>query len=127
MSRKFRIGTDVSVAWTLEDREGSAYDLTGRSINVYLFCRGLQIPIQSPAVSANTISFTFRGKDQTVFGQYGLLYVENDGQVGMVSFDIPDAFQLTPHTWLTRPACPPKGVETGSVEITSRMPLKIPA
>jgi hypothetical protein len=121
MSKKFRIGNDIPVRWILKDGSGEPYDLTGKSYKIYLVNHSKLMRISTPTVEVNVVSFVYYGKDQKLDGQYGLMLVENDGQVDMVTYDVLDAFWIVRHSWLIEQGEDPACVETDCVEITSRV------
>lgn len=118
MAKKIRLGNDIQVTWTLTDGAGNAYDLTGRSFEVYLLCYGWQGRIEDFSVSGNVITFTFWGRDQIKAGTYTAVFIENRDEEAMVTYDASDIFTLVHHS---REANGEDGeeLETQSVSISS--------
>lgn len=127
--KKFRIGNDVIIRWTLLDGDGNPYLLAGRDFDVYLINvpSGRRIRVDGATISGeNVIGFVYYGKDQDCVGSYNLLYVENGGDEAMISFDVHDAFALMPHTWQTADGEDPTGISTGSVYLSSTIAAGTP-
>lgn len=127
--KKFRIGNDVIIRWTLLDGDGHPYLLAGRDFDVYLINvpSGRRIRVDGATISGdNVIEFVYYGKDQDCVGAYNLLYVENGGDEAMISFDVREAFALMPHTWQTADGEDPAGISTGSVDLSSTIAAGTP-
>ena len=94
---KIRKGNDITVLWEIYAVSGGTerpYDLSGRNLTLYLRSPFGKEKVQSYSIEANTIRFTFYGKDQSHIGKYSLTLVENEGVEGMHTLDECDAFEL---------------------------------
>jgi hypothetical protein len=109
MSEKIRIGNDLDIRWTIVDGDENPYILEGRDITLELNVGKKRVRISEFELDQNTIHFVYYGKDQKYTGSYILKFIENDGNVDMVTFDTPDAFTLVEHSWLAN-------VDPGEVE-----------
>lgn len=112
---KIRLGNDVYVSWTLKDSAGNAYNLTGRSIEVWLVCYGWSMKVTEYSVTGNVITFTFAGSDQVATGSYSLRLVENRGASSMVTHDVKEVFTLVNHSWDTTDT----GISVSSLSVVS--------
>ena len=102
MWKKIRKGNDIGIEWSLVDEDNTPYNLEGRNVTVEITSGNLKtFRIDDVLAVQNTLMFTYWGKDQRFNGVCGLKFIENDGEKGMVTFDIPNAFELTEHSWLT--------------------------
>lgn len=99
-ARKIRIGNDLTIKWTLYDGD-TPYDLTGRDFEIWVTRFGTRQKMEGMSVADNVVTFTFFGKDQRIPGKYDLLYIENRGEAGMVTYDTRDVFELAEHSWDT--------------------------
>lgn len=94
--KKIRIGNDINLTWTVT-RGGQAEDFPSELSVLILDCRGNACNI-TYTVSANVISITFRGKNQSELGEYIALLCENKGGDSMVTVDERSVFCLVAHT-----------------------------
>lgn len=87
-----RLGTDITINWPItingDEKLLSEYDLT-----LYIICNRYkkELPFTT---EGNTLTFTFYGKDQRVYGDYDLLLVLNEGKEEQVMLDNKKAFNL---------------------------------
>ena len=101
MSRKFRVGNDIPINWSLVNEDGSPYIVEGKNFAIELLIgNAKRVRIGGATASENTISFKYWGKDQGPLGSVNLIYIENNGKADMVTFDTEDAFTMVPHSWL---------------------------
>lgn len=100
MSQKIRIGNDIDIRWSLVDEDEQPYILEGRDVSIELNVGTKKVRIKDIELDGNTVHFVYYGKDQRYTGSYILKFVENDGNVDMVTFDTRDAFTLVEHSWL---------------------------
>lgn len=101
MSRKIRKGNDIDINWSLLDKDRNPYIVEGRNFAIELLVGNTKrVRISNATASGNTVHFTYYGKDQKVDGSVNLIYIENGGEVDMVTFDTKDAFTMVPHSWL---------------------------
>jgi hypothetical protein len=91
-----RKGNDLEILWTIYTGEGEEripYDLTGRDVSFFLVSAYGRQRKEDIVTEGNVLRWMFRGKDQKE-SVYSLELVINDGQDGMRSVDICDAFRL---------------------------------
>ena len=100
MSQKIRIGNDIDIHWSLLDADEQPYNLEGRNFSIEVTVGTKRVRLTVLDVSGNTAHFVYYGKMQKYLGSYNLKYIENDGEVDMVTFDTQDAFTLVEHSWL---------------------------
>ena len=118
--KKIRIGNDVAVIWTLVNKEDQTPFPVMTDAQVFLTNGYTKIPMDYTVTGGNVISLSFLGKDQKLVGEYDLLYVENEGEDNMISFDTKRAFELVPHSW-HETGDDTEGVVTYTVEVTSEV------
>ena len=99
MSQKIRQGNDIRIRWSILDADEHPYILEGRNVTVELNVGTKRVRIKSLEIESNVLIFTYYGKDQKYTGSYILKFIENEGQVDMVTFDTKDAFTLVDHSW----------------------------
>lgn len=99
MSQKIRQGNDIRIRWSILDADEHPYILEGRNVAVELNVGTKRVRIRSLEIESNVLIFTYYGKDQKYTGSYILKFIENEGQVDMVTFDTKDAFTLVEHSW----------------------------
>lgn len=91
-----RKGNDLEILWNIYTGEGEEripYDLTGRDVSFFLVSAYGRQRKEDIVTEGNVLRWMFRGKDQKE-SVYSLELVINDGQDGMRSVDICDAFRL---------------------------------
>lgn len=96
--RRIRIGKDFDVIWSIRDEDGEPYDLTGKDLHLCLITPYRRQEIRDYTVEGNTVSWTFRGRDQKYTGAYSLELTENQGRDGMQTVDTCTAFELVAHS-----------------------------
>ncbi len=68
--QRIRIGNDLSVSIFIYNN-GAIYDLTGKTVKLYLVSPVSKTLI-TPTINSNNISFVFPGSDQKVCGKYNV-------------------------------------------------------
>ena len=123
MKRKIRNGNDVPIVWTLIDEHNLPYTVEGKDVQVEMIVGTTRIPVKDFAMSGNEISFTYYGKDQKAVGNVSLVYYENRGKSGMVTYDTKDdTFEMVSHSWLAVDSDEAEGqVTTESVSLRSQI------
>ena len=91
---RYRIGNDMTILWTVNDRDGKALPLTDKEVHLYYTCeRGrfeADIEIQD-----NVVAWNFLGSKQRVLGDYTLtLEVLQSNGKRVIKRDICNAFTL---------------------------------
>ena len=126
MNKKIRIGNDIEITWSLFDADEQPYIVEGRDAAVELFVNGSRVRIGEFTATGNTLHFTYYGKAQRFLGHYDLKYIENGGNVGMVTFDTHDAFELVQHSWQAVDAGEtPETIQIEVVTISSEFVSKV--
>lgn len=100
--RLIRIGNDIGISWSLYAKQEDSripYLLDGRDIVVLLDCADRHYRIESFAISGNTLSFVFYGKDQYAVGNYVITLIENPGKESQMVLDVRDVFALVRRSW----------------------------
>ena len=113
---KIRKGNDITVLWKIYAVSGGTerpYDLSGRNLTLYLRSPFGKEKVQSYSIEANTIRFTFYGKNQVHTGEYTLTLVENEGRENMQTVDECKAFALV------LCSCDAGGDKESKVEVTT--------
>lgn len=131
MKKRIRIGNDIVINWTILDAYGEPYDLTGKSIKVFMDITVINernlvrqeketVEVQSFTIDHNVISFVYSGKKQESTGDVALRFIENDKQDNMVTYDVRHAFEIVPHSWLE---CEGESaaIETKTANISSKI------
>ena len=98
--RNIRIGKDFDIKWRVFRKEGdtrSPYEFED-DVRLKLVSAYGSTEVTGWTIVGNMLSWTFRGKDQKYIGPYQLVLIENDGNDGMVTVDICDAFNLVAHS-----------------------------
>lgn len=92
-----RIGKDFRVLWRIfEEDDGVRLPriLEGKSLTLILASPFKKQEITCFSVRENVIEWTFYGKDQKSATSYSLVLIENRDEIGMVTVDKTDAFNL---------------------------------
>jgi len=122
---KIRTGNDIDVRWSLIDEDEQPYIVEGKDVSVEIEIGDKKrVRIKELETSGNEIHFIYYGKDQKYTGSCSLKFIENDGEKEMVTFDIPEAFILVPHSWLTGGSPQNERVQISFVTVTSNLHTK---
>lgn len=97
---KFRIGNDLTVFWAILDDDSQPYDLTGRTVKIFLtHPRGRMEITQDVNIQGNVISWLFRGRQQRYLGVYKLtVEIFSSPSTRVLRRDIDQAFSLVSAT-----------------------------
>lgn len=93
--KKIRIQNDIRIKWRVF-RYGEPEDLTSKNVVVKLLDPKGRVAPVTYEIEGNEVTIDFEGRNQSVVGVYSLLLVENGGEVGMVTLDEANVFQLVP-------------------------------
>lgn len=96
---RLRSGNDIRIQWSIieqSDEGERPYDLENKALSLYLQVGYRRIKVEDFAVAGNRIIWTFYGKDQHTVGRYSIILIENEGEEGMWTIDIPDILELVP-------------------------------
>lgn len=119
--RNIRIGKDFDIKWRVFRKEGdtrSPYEFQD-DVKLKLVSSYGSREVTGWTIDGNMLSWTFRGKDQKYIGPYQLVLIENDGNDGMVTVDICDAFNLVAHSCQETGAADNGDVVVETVELYS--------
>lgn len=122
--KKIRLGNDIQFNWTLLNSEGEPYSLEGADLRItYTTFRGVT-EVTDFSVSGNVVSWTFKGKDQKILGDYIVTLQQNAGEDNMLTVDKCDAFRLVARSCDAggETACSHLQIET--VDITSTLDVQ---
>ena len=97
---KFRIGNDLTVFWAILDDDSQPYDLSGRTVKIFLtHPRGRMEITQDVNIQGNVISWLFRGRQQRYLGVYKLtVEIFSSPTTRVLRRDIDQAFSLVSAT-----------------------------
>ena len=125
MSEKIRVGNDIDITWQLIDEDEQPYIVEGKDVSVEIVIADKKrYRAKELDLTGNSIHFVYWGKDQKNTGVCQLKFIENDGEKEMVTFDIPDAFTMVPHSWQTGGAPENERVQISFVTVTSNLHTK---
>lgn len=99
--RNLRKGKDIVVKWPLYRREAGErvpYTINPANAKLRVMSPWGEVPVNEVKFNDNVVEWTFRGSEQVYVGYYTLIFVENDGQPGMVTVDTCKAFALVDHS-----------------------------
>ena len=99
MSRKYRIGNNLEIQWTvnLHNSDGTLVDLTSLNLGVQLIVGQKIFEVHEPTIAANLITFLFPGSEQKYDGPYVVKLYDKDNTT--VTYDVRNAFILVDHSW----------------------------
>ena len=97
---KFRIGNDLTVFWAILDDDSQPYDLSGRTVKIFLtHPRGRMEITEDVNIQGNVISWLFRGRQQRYLGVYKLtVEIFSSPSTRVLRRDIDQAFSLVSAT-----------------------------
>lgn len=95
--RRVRIGNDIYINMHVM-HNGKPADFTGKKLTLMLVCGYSKIGVDNFSISANKISFVFKGVDQKSLGKYYITLYENFGKDNQNVCDTIDLFLLEPRT-----------------------------
>lgn len=93
---KFQITNDLSVFWSITEKDGSPYRLSDKTVRVFVtHPRGRMDVTDEVTIQDNVISWLFRGSRQRYLGTYQLTAeIQATPADRIVKRDIPEAFAL---------------------------------
>ena len=98
--RRFRIGNNLSINWSLYDSDNTPHDFEGKELILYMTCGGFAVPVKDYTVNENVISWTFLGPHQFKTGPYKVILVEKKDAIDFRAVDYNEAFMLVPVDYL---------------------------
>lgn len=109
--RAIPIGNDIRVRWSIKDKVGNDYDLTGLDLTLYMTIQFWKVKVEDFTVDGNVVQFNFPGKEQKYTGTAILELFVNEDAADMSRVDTKDAFMLVEHSWEAG------GEDDGNIEI----------
>lgn len=92
---RYRIGNDITVVWTINDRDGAALPLKDKEVHLYYTCERGRFEADFEIQGSNVIVWDFVGRLQRALGDYSLTVeiLQSDGKRS-IRKDICGAFTL---------------------------------
>ena len=69
---RYRIGNDITVVWTINDRDGAALPLKDKEVHLYYTCERGRFEVGFEVQGANKIVWNYLGREQRALGDYTL-------------------------------------------------------
>lgn len=97
---KFRINNDLSIFWSITEKDGSPYTLSDKTVRLYVTSpRGRMDVTSDITVQDNVICWLFRGSRQRYLGTYKItVEIQASPADRTIRKDIPEAFELVSST-----------------------------
>lgn len=92
----FLVGNDINISVTFQPKTIASFNIEKDYTNkkLYLVIDGQKTIVSNPTYKDNTVSFTHYGKNQKGECVVSILLVVNEGESGMRSFKLDNAYQL---------------------------------
>lgn len=92
---RYRIGNDMTILWTVNDRDGKALPLQDKEVHLYYTCERGRFEADIEVQGTNVVAWYFLGRDQRALGNYtlSLEILQSDGKRS-IKKDMCDAFTL---------------------------------
>jgi hypothetical protein len=92
---RYRIGYDMTILWTVNDRDMKGLSLNDKEVHLYYTCERGRFEVDCEIQGTNVVVWSFLGKDQRFLGNYtlSLEILQSDGK-RTIKQDICDAFTL---------------------------------
>ena len=93
---KFRISNDLSVFWSITEKDGSPYTLSDKTVRLFVtHPRGRIDVTEDITIQGNVICWLFRGSRQRYLGTYKItVEIQASPADRIIRRDIPEAFEL---------------------------------
>ena len=97
---KFRINNDLSIFWSITEKDGSPYTLSDKTVRLFVTSpRGRMDVTSDITVQDNVICWLFRGSRQRYLGTYKItVEIQASPADRTIRKDIPEAFELVSST-----------------------------
>ena len=97
---KFRINNDLSIFWSITNKDGSPYSLSDKTVRLFVtHPRGRMDVTSDITVQDNVICWLFRGSRQRYLGTYKItIEIQASPADRTIRKDIPEAFELVSST-----------------------------
>lgn len=119
--KSIRKGNDINIAWSIYKKDGTAFNLDGLNVSLYLTSTFSRKRLDDFVVNGNIIQWTFYGKDQNASGRYSLEIVINEDNKGMITTDSCDFVNLVSCSCMTCDGNDDEGIETETIELRSKI------
>lgn len=119
--KNIRKGNDIKIAWSIYMEDGTAFNLDGLNVSLYLTSMFSRKKLDGFVVNGNIIQWTFYGKDQKSSGNYSLELVVNEDKKGMITTDACDFVNLVSCSCQLNGGKDEDGVETQTIELESKV------
>lgn len=93
-TRKLLIGNDARFRWPILQEDGSEYDLSGKSLVLYIRSDLDAIRVADFTTDGNDVLFTFYGARQSFPGLYNAVLIERRGRTDMITVQTSSVIQL---------------------------------
>lgn len=92
---RYRIGNDMTILWTVNDRDGKALPLRDKEVHLYYTCERGRFEAEFEIQGTNVVAWNFLGSKQRTLGNYTLTLevLQSDGK-RTIKRDICNAFTL---------------------------------
>lgn len=92
---RYRIGNDMTILWTVNDRDGKALPLRDKEMHLYYTCERGRFEADIEIQDTNIVAWNFLGSKQRALGDYTLtLEVLQSNGKRVIKRDICNAFTL---------------------------------
>ena len=92
---RFRAGRDMTILWSINDRNGAALPLDDKDVHLFYTCERGRYEADIEISNGNVVAWSFLGKDQRTLGTYALtIEVFQSNGKRTIRKDICEAFAL---------------------------------
>jgi hypothetical protein len=99
----YRIGYDMTILWSINDRMGAAVPLEDKVVNLYYICDRGRFKADIQIQDGNVIVWDFPGIKQRYLGSYGLtVEILQSGGKRIIRKDIQEAFELVSASYMEK-------------------------
>lgn len=120
---RYRIGNDMTILWTVNDKDGSPFSLVSKEVHLYYTCeRGrFEADIE---IQENLVAWNFLGSKQRVLGDYTLTLevLQSDGKRA-IRRDICNAFTLVGKSCFEETEGGANVLEGGEIVLSSELDI----
>ena len=92
---RYRIENDMTILWSINDRNGAALPLNDKEVHLYYTCERGRFEADIEIQGTNVVAWYFLGRDQRALGNYtlSLEILQSDGKRS-IKKDVCDAFTI---------------------------------
>lgn len=90
---RYRIGNDMTIIWSVTNKDGSSFPLAGKEVHLYYTCERGRFEADIEIQNSNVIVWNFLGSSQRALGDYTLILeiLQSNGK-RVIRRDICNAF-----------------------------------